>query len=1216
MFLQKFIYVNWGNIPNGEFEFGPTNLFSGGNGSGKTTAADAIQTVMTAAHDGLFHFNPGQDESTQRGRGGKQVRTLASYVLGCDDGAYARPESAFGYLAAVFVPHAGEDAEPFTALLAMSAFVETSGKLKTARLDSLDFYVLPDVKLSLAELVREDKAGRYVVPTDQIFPQLKALFGTGAVERYERKKTYLCRLYGALRGRSDAVSEREAMNAARAFSRFMAYKPIRAIDDFVANEILEPKDMGDAVRDVSSMLKRIHTMEADARALQLSAQRLKGARDSADTFIDQWLAMQKLRYAGARRQYNESQDRYLRAKRRQTELVGKLDANVRDADVARDRLSVLQQELNDLHLQQLQVPALRDKVALDAQREKLEQAIHKGAVPLLTDINQIKQAQSAAERLAKLSVAPQAWPGLQSAATKKLLNDVATRQRGEPVALHELTNQDWIDISPLEQHLDNAQAIQQQHNAWVDLWLAPEGLLSTLRRDLDRERQLLEKLERQVQVKQAEIAQLDGQQVSYPAYVRTALDAIQRHLPEADARVLCDHIEVTDPEWQAAIEGYIGGARFGILVEPDFEAEAIKLLRNLPGRDNRARVIQGSKARADAERVFEDADSLVAVLTFSHDIARHYMLASYGQVKRVGSAEALKGVRRGITIDALGAANYAMFRCDIDDADLVFGHTARARARNAKQVELDGLLSAQAASRNAVENLQSLMALVNPLAPCRYADTLQNLLELQRELDAVGLRLERLSLDDHGALADAIAAVQTQLSEQKQKIESLQDERIDFEAERRTVDADCKRLNDQQDDTLATLESAEDNLGAVAGLWRDFNVELAIEEADSWAAERTIQQLDAEREEIHMGLGKVLRRIDSVLMEHNLDAQAQDRLLFEPNLGALAEEHNFRAVCQLQRQLDGLYNRLKNNILANRQADISAMRHSFNNAFVTNLCHAIYQSINDGKQTLEQLNLELESHRFGADRERFYFGYSWVPEFKEYWQFFKAVIDNPALGDGESLFEMRLDKKHQRVRDKLMSMLLDDNEQQALKELARLADYRNYRRYEIYKEPEGKAPIALSQYGTGSGGQLETPAYIIRSAAITSAFRFNEGRNHLRMVLVDEAFSKMDEHRSKEVIGYLTESLGLQLMFIMPSSKSGPFLDLISNQFVFSKCATAQPIGELHSRVLVDRQVLNREAVRNLMDQHRQALKHQASIDFLDELAGITPDAEQLVSEL
>jgi energy-coupling factor transporter ATP-binding protein EcfA2 len=76
-------------------------------------------------------------------------------------------------------------------------------------------------------------------------------------------------------------------------------------------------------------------------------------------------------------------------------------------------------------------------------------------------------------------------------------------------------------------------------------------------------------------------------------------------------------------------------------------------------------------------------------------------------------------------------------------------------------------------------------------------------------------------------------------------------------------------------------------------------------------------------------------------------------------------------------------------------------------------------------------------------------------------------------------------------------------------------------------------------------------------------------------VLVDEAFSKMDENRSREVINYLTESLGLQLIFIMPTSKCDPFMDLISNEFVFAKCPSAQKRGELNTRVLVGRKVYN-----------------------------------------
>jgi uncharacterized protein YPO0396 len=103
------------------------------------------------------------------------------------------------------------------------------------------------------------------------------------------------------------------------------------------------------------------------------------------------------------------------------------------------------------------------------------------------------------------------------------------------------------------------------------------------------------------------------------------------------------------------------------------------------------------------------------------------------------------------------------------------------------------------------------------------------------------------------------------------------------------------------------------------------------------------------------------------------------------------------------------------------------------------------------------------------------------------------------------------------------------------------------------------------------------------------------------MVLVDEAFSKMDETRSKEVINYLTESLGLQLLFIMPTSKSGPFMDMISNQFVFSKIPlmAGQRAGQLQTRVLVDRQQCHQQRVKELWANHRKTIRHQAGLDFM-----------------
>ncbi|HET8706255.1 MAG TPA: SbcC/MukB-like Walker B domain-containing protein, partial [Pseudomonadales bacterium] len=288
----------------------------------------------------------------------------------------------------------------------------------------------------------------------------------------------------------------------------------------------------------------------------------------------------------------------------------------------------------------------------------------------------------------------------------------------------------------------------------------------------------------------------------------------------------------------------------------------------------------------------------------------------------------------------------------------------------------------------------------------------------------------------------------------------------------------------------------------------------------------------------------------------------------------------------------------KNNILVDKHARLKDLKESFNHAFVTHLCHAIYQSIQDGKRQIELLNKELQHHRFGADRETFRFAWEEIPEYRDYLKFFREAVD---LGDDANLFSTKMSAKSTGVRDEIMTMLLDEDEHKALRELERIADYRNYHRYEIFKEVEGKPPIPLSEYGTGSGGQLETPAYIIRSAAITSAFRFTEGVNHLRMVLVDEAFSKMDETRSREVIHYLTQSLGLQLVFIMPTSKCGPFMDLISNEYVFAK-VPSPPRGQLRTRVLVDRKQCNMEKIQALWKQHRRTVFQQAELDFMQDV--------------
>src|SRR5690606_5278009 len=183
---------------------------------------------------------------------------------------------------------------------------------------------------------------------------------------------------------------RWAMNAARGYSRIMAYKPCKGIDEFVATEVLEYRDLGEAIRNVSAMLKRIHTMESDARQLREAIARMAAGRDTADSFIANWLEQQVVHYSLARRRYNDSQTRYLKEKQQQQLLREQLASNEQSLLLGEQRREELSYQILDVNARRLGVTALRDKDQLLADKKQLEQQIHQSVPELLKQDQQLQ----------------------------------------------------------------------------------------------------------------------------------------------------------------------------------------------------------------------------------------------------------------------------------------------------------------------------------------------------------------------------------------------------------------------------------------------------------------------------------------------------------------------------------------------------------------------------------------------------------------------------------------------------------------------------------------------------------------------------------------------------------------------------------------------------------------------------------------------------------
>lgn len=163
-----------------------------------------------------------------------------------------------------------------------------------------------------------------------------------------------------------------------------------------------------------------------------------------------------------------------------------------------------------------------------------------------------------------------------------------------------------------------------------------------------------------------------------------------------------------------------------------------------------------------------------------------------------------------------------------------------------------------------------------------------------------------------------------------------------------------------------------------------------------------------------------------------------------------------------------------------------------------------------------------------------------------------------------------------------------------------VTDYRNYHTYDVIAHTGDGHRMSLGESATASGGQTETPAYVIRLAAISNAFGLNEGQGRrLRSVVLDEAFSKMDEPRTAEVLRLFADKrFDFQVIFAMPTKNAGAFQPLLTHKYVFTRTKASVPQGELPDRTLVKLEMPDRAATRRLWDRHLEAVETQARFEF------------------
>lgn len=1197
MKLDRMVLVNWGQLRPGNYDLGNMTLLTGPTGAGKSTMLDGLQTIMTAAHQGIVAYNPGQEEVTRGPRRGKSKRTLESFVVGAEYSRFSRPDGAQGYVAAVFRPGPDEaTAKAFTALVAASARVDGTGERRDPKLERLVLVIVEDAALTVEDFFEDVDQG-ICVPVEDAVRRLKAKYPK--VHTYDdHKRDYLCGLYGRFRGRN-SIPWDETQNAAKAWSQSIAYKPIGSVHDLVRGDILEfdGKALQESIARISDLMRQVTNLKQEGTRLQSTVIHLREMKDAigktAAAFENQvhyelllakmQVAVDEERIAAERKKIDE--DRTLA---RKYEAKAKTEAQLKKG-VDESRIHVAAKLSG--------IAAHTEKKALDERLERAVSAAHEKLTELHAALHAAALITNAADGVVRQPV-PEQFPKLRAsvdAVAKVIAVTHVDRFAGLLDAVVDAKRDDCLAVEKL---LQLVPAFDGVGSGLEQLLASLTGAANSVVTALVTEDASVEQRIDAARKARTELAErkqrLAAGAGNYNRDTILALERIRERLPEAGVQVLCDLVEPVSDAWQAAIEGYMDGSRFMLLVKPEWESRAIDFLRSW---SSRSKVAQGKRCldRADPARVAPN--SIIHELHTDHPIAKAYLIEQFGAVVKVADSSELRLTPRGITKDGKGSGANAMFVCD--RKDFVLGRKAREQAlhRVTNQLaELDreiGELEEQQRMlvdfRRKVANLKEPMFDATPLV--QHAG----------DIDAARRALAQLDLTEVEQLGAELERLERIIAEHENEIR-ISEKEVSL-AEQRITQSEqvIERINSGRDAKFQEQENQIRRLKHLCEanpektytvLAQQVNEALAAPYYDVATVQSRVNHSRGQPEAFLGDVRELLAEYNAVVRQderfHAALPHITDATSFDPYYGPLVELG--LAVSKLQGELEGVG-------LYNNRAKVEEAERSFHDVFTKQFCVEIKSKVDEGVRTLRQLNLELGKLKFGTDK--FSIDWSrWEPEFQEYYGFFSAVAELADSPESVDLFgETELSPKHVEVRDRLVKLLLDPDQDRAGRELLRIADYRNYRRYEIWNDSDSGGRIALSTWGTGSGGQLETPAYIVRAAVVTNRVKLFDKGASLKLLVSDESFSKMDEARARAVLTYLRDSLGLQVVSAMPTRNAGGLRPEFDREYSFSRVNVPEN-GELDFILECDERIFNKDRMRELWEKQRQEVREQAKLLF------------------
>ena len=685
-----------------------------------------------------------------------------------------------------------------------------------------------------------------------------------------------------------------------------------------------------------------------------------------------------------------------------------------------------------------------------------------------------------------------------------------------------------------------------------------EGL-KDLQEELEDQRQEadadLRRIKKEEKEARAELKELKQGKKAYPRELEEARFELRNRLHErcgkfVNVHILADLLDVKDERWHNAVEGYLGNNKLQLIVEPKYARAAMDIYQEMDTkRFFRAAVLDTEKLTKDKHQVQPGA--LAEVVKAKEAYVQEYINFFLGNVKKCESLDELRECRIGVTPDCMLYQSYKLQHMNPENYTrrAYIGETSMRQRIRKLEEKCEKLNGERMPVQELLEEIRQAMQMEMLKQPAedylgwladskaiiskekKKAQLLEQMQKLKDESVAAweGKKKEVQAAQD--AKKESVSKVQEAIWENKKEIERLNAEVLELEEQMKDVKRKVadKRYEKEFQEYLASRKS----------------------ENYEYLRRQMVSRVYTLREEEEDAYRKLVEERSSYIREYpnrTFSTSIRDNVPYEKLLNSLSCDH-------LETYRES----------AKTQAN-AAVEH-FKDDFIFKIRSAILEAY----QRRDELNRIISKLDFGKDKYQFVITKNKGADGKYYKMFMDDSLQirpsdlDDTMDNQLDMFTMEHENQYGEMMNELINIFIPpenatkDEMDEAKRNMDKYADYRTYLSFDMQQIVHGdkEMTIGLSKMiKKNSGGEGQNPLYVALLASFAQLYKINlSPKMHrsptLRLVVLDEAFSKMDAEKVASCIS-LIRGLGFQAIISATNDKIQNYLENVDKTFVYA----------------------------------------------------------------